>query len=625
MCHSSRFKVFIALLLIAVTMSMAAVSKSGKVRYRVGDAFIDKKAKGNWNMITLETKVQEKDMIRTELESQVIIAMPDGSVLSVDELSLVEFSKLLNEDGVQTIVADIRSGKVRFDAQKQTDAKSYLNFKTGTAVAAIRGTSGTIGVTSRGKPIASLSNGRLEINYGNKNFTVNGGETAVPSGDELVVLQLASSGNLEFLKELDKMSEDSTKTAEELTKSIMEMDSVYSQQKQALQDSLKCSFETLPDTVNEPMVSLKGTCPAGIQVEISSERKESNGQTLQFDQSWAPDAVGEKKFPVTCYVGKVSVDCGTLKTLYVKKIEEPTPVVIDTVKKQTFQVFTQSPVKICETGALTVEGTFDPTDTSATLIVKLGNKASSNLIPISAEGKFSYTISINDTERNWNHKQALVEYQGRDGRETRTIDLDIDKTCSAVNKGKPLVEFQGYDSLHCVANYYVKGATDDKVVVSSEMDGSLLKEVSFEKDGSSKIKLAAGIHKYKVLATDQAGNKGSMERSLGCYLKHRSTLNLGASYERLRVPPPPNRTKASFYKTMRFSIENVLNQNPQMIKRVVVKQGNNVVLRLVDNQITDLHYDVQVELKYGKRNDIRVEVLMKNGQVLKGTKTYEVR
>ena len=602
---------------------MAAVSKSGKVRYRVGDAFIDKKAKGNWNMITLETKVQEKDMIRTELESQVIIAMPDGSVLSVDELSLVEFSKLLNEDGVQTIVADIRSGKVRFDAQKQTDAKSYLNFKTGTAVAAIRGTSGTIGVTSRGKPIASLSNGRLEINYGNKNFTVNGGETAVPSGDELVVLSLASSGNLEFLKELDKMLEDSTKTAEELTKSIMEMDSVYNQQKQALQDSLKCSFETLPDTVNEPMVSLKGTCPAGIQVEISSERKESNGQTLQFDQSWAPDAVGEKKFPVTCYVGKVSVDCGTLKTLYMKKIEVPTPV--DSVKKQTFQVFTQSPVKICETGELTVEGTFDPADTSATLIVKLGNKVSSNLIPISAEGKFSYSISISDQNRNWNETKAIVVYRGQNGVETVALDLNVDKTCQEVNKIAPSIKIARYDSLKCFANYSITGASGDKLIIASEINGNPIKEEYVEQDGSHGFQLKSGIHEYIFIAKDQAGNTVQVKKNLGCYPRHRSTLNLGARNERLRVPPPPNGVKSTFHKTMRFSIENVPNQNPQMIKRVVVKQGNNVVLRLVDNQITDIHYDVQVELKYGQRNMVSVEVVMKNGQVLKGTKTYEVR
>lgn len=623
MCNSSRFKVFIALLLVAATMSMAAVSKSGKVRYRVGDAFIDKKAKGNWNMITLETKVQEKDMIRTELESQVIIAMPDGSVLSVDELSLVEFSKLLNEDGVQTIVADIRSGKVRFDAQKQTDAKSYLNFKTGTAVAAIRGTSGTIGVTSRGKPIASLSSGRLEINYGDKSFTVNGGETAVPTGDELVVLPLASSGNMDFLKEIDKMQEDSTKTAEELKQAILTKDSLYSQQKQTLQDSLKCSFESLPDTINEPKVSLKGTCPAGIQVEISSERKESNGQALQFDQSWAPDAVGEKKFPVTCYVGNISVDCGTLKTLYMKKIEVPAPV--DTVKKQTFQVFTQSPVKICETGALTVEGTFDPADTSATLIIKLGNKTSSNLIPISAEGKFSYSISISDQNRNWNETRAIVEYRGQNGLETVTLDLNVDKTCREVNKNIPSIKIESFDSLKCFANYSITGANGDKLIVASEIDGSPIKEEYVEQDGLRRFQLKSGIHEYIFIAKDQAGNTVQVKKNLGCYPRHRSTLNLGARNERLRVPPPPNGVKSTFHKTMRFSIENVPNQNPQMIKRVVVKQGNDVVLRLVDNQITDLRYNVQVELKYGQRNMVSVEVVMKNGQVLKGTKTYEVR
>ena len=199
MSFSSRFKFIAVALMLAVPFSYAAKNTSGKVRSVIGDVTTQKKSEGNWVPLRVGAKVKEKDVIRTLVESQAIVALPDGSTISVEENSLVEFSQLVSEDGVQTAMTDIKSGKIRFDVQKQASKESSFKFKTGTATAAIRGTDGVIGKTSGGAVIASLRNGRLEITVKGQKTELEGGQTVFSKDTSFVILDLASSGDLSFL------------------------------------------------------------------------------------------------------------------------------------------------------------------------------------------------------------------------------------------------------------------------------------------------------------------------------------------------------------------------------------------------------------------------------------------
>lgn len=625
MILSKALKSIALLLMVCVASSAAATSKSGKVRFVVGEVTIDKKSGGKWEALRLNAKVQEKDLVRTLVESQAIIALPDGSSISVEENSMVEFTQMVNEDGVQTAMTDIKSGKVRFDVQKQQGPNSSFQFKTGTAVAAIRGTSGTIGLTSKGKPIASLRNGRLELNLNGKVVGINGGQTAVPNeaGDDFLVLDLASSGDLNALKEIDALLSDTTKALDETKNAIMAMDSVYSAQQKTYQDSTKCNFEALPDTIHEPSVVIKGTCPASIDVEVVNERMPSTGDLLQFSQNWAPSSVGEKKFPVTCYVGKISFSCGYVSTYY-EPVKEEVPVADTTSATSKFSVTTKSPVKVCESGSVKIDGTFDPADTTATLYVKLGTYTSPNLVPLSANGNFTHTISISDQKGNWNEKQATVEFNGKNGSEKIVLDLDIDKTCASVNLKRPNISFLRSDSIRCDASIAITEISDDIVILSTNIDGSPVKETYFEKDSRSTFSLTTGIHEYTFTATDLAGNKAHLKKVLGCYPPNIAALSIGSFTERLRVPPPPKGVNKKFHKMMRFNLTNVPMRDVAQVKKVTVRQGDNILLLLQGSQITDLSFEIPVELVYGAKSKIDVEVIMKNGQILKASKNYEV-
>ena len=627
MSFSSSFKYIAVALMLTVPFSYAAKNTSGKVRSVIGDVTTQKKSEGNWVPLRVGAKVKEKDIIRTLVESQAIVALPDGSTISVEENSLVEFSQLVSEDGVQTAMTDIKSGKVRFDVQKQASKESSFKFKTGTATAAIRGTDGVIGMSSKGTPIASLRNGRLEINMSGKVVGINGGETAVPNGDDFLVLELSSSGDLDFLNEIDAMLSDTTMTLEKLKEAIQAKDNEYKAKQTAAKDSLKCNFETLPDTIYTPSIIIKGTCPAGVGVELSGERVESTGEMLQFTPNWAPSAVGEKKFPVVCYSGKVSFGCADLKTFY--KLP-PDTTAKDTVTQATnipFKVTTASPLKICETGAATIEGEFDPNDSAATLFVKLGSYTSPNLVPLSAGGKWTHTITISDQKGNWNEKYATVEFNGATGRSNVKVDLDIDKSCEAINLDRPVLLFQRTDSTRCEASVSISNIKDDIVILSTERDNTPLKETYFDKNSYSTLKLKSGLHEYTWIARDQAGNKTELKKKLGCYPNIQAGISVGKGQnERLRVPPPPKGVSRKFERSLTFSITGVPDQDPSHIKRIVVKKGGeNLMLLEGAQQITELRQEVRVELEYGKKTEIEIQVLLKNGKQINATKIYEVR
>ena len=613
------FAIFMVLLLAVPTL--AEKTSTGKVRSVLGDVSRQKVNKSNWTALRVGAKVEQSDKIRTEIESQAIINLPDGSTISVEENSLVVFEELIAKDGSQRLSADVQKGKIRFDVQKQKGTDSFFGFRTGTATAAVRGTAGVIGQTSRGKPIAALREGKLEISIGPNTVNINGGETAVPDGESFVVLQLASSGDLDFLNKIDSLLSDTTKSLDEIKKSILAMDSVYAANLKAAADTLGCSFESIPDTVNKPFVTIRGTCKPGIFVEIGAERIETTEETFQFTPAWDAETFGAKKFPVSCFVGKISLPCGYITTNYVKA-EKP----VAKVEKKEFKLKTQAPIKVCKTGAATIEGEFDESETDATLFIKLGNYTSPNLVPLSQGGKFSHTIAVSDRIGNWDATKATAEFHSKSEDKVETVALEIDKSCAKVNQENPIINFQRYDSTRCDASISLVNIKGDVVLLSMTTDGTPSKETSFDKDVFTTFKLQPGSHKYTFKAVDRAGNKAELTKTLGCFPNVNTAISIhGGNYELLRMPPPTKGTKTGITQNLHFKITNVPQQDPTQVKKITIKQNGKNVVQLQNKQINDLHFDIPVELVRDKKTIIKIEVVMKNGKILNASKTYEVR
>ena len=656
MSISGKIKVSIALLMVVGSSAMAAKSTSGKVVDKLGEAKVQKAAKvGDWADISVGNRIKEKDQIRTGIESQVAIALSDGSSITVQENSLVEFTTLEAENGIQTALTDVKTGKVKFDAQKQHSGGSF-KFKTATATAAIRGTDGFFGITPGQSSLISLGSGNaLFVSIDGVECEVKGGQSAFlrKGKKNCNVLDARSSGNRNFMKVLENLLDDESKTDEQVLSESAAADSVLQEEIEKAKEMMKCTFDPIDDTVTTNAITIKGGCNDGIKLSLAGTTIE-NASSFEYTTGWASTSVGAKKFSATCTMSldvpcpkvkkkgkvsqvckkEVSTECGMLTTFYrpadqdssAKDSTAEDSTQIDSSLAKPFEVTTASPVTVCEPGSVTIEGTFDQTDPNGTLFVKMDSYKSRNLVPLSANGEFSHTITINDILRNWNATEVTVEYQGRSGNFSKKVKLNVDKTCKQVNQLRPSITFVSSDSVRCLASFSLIGANDDLVLLSREVDGGSAKENTYNKNSIYISSLNTGVHDYTIKVEDQAGNKSTLKKTLGCYPISIARIEFAnGNVEPLRPPPqPPHLSDATLHKIMRFRITGVPQQDPIQIKHIKVVQENSTLLDITNNQIDRLDYDVPVNLSRGSTSVIKVYVEMKNGRKISAPKTYKV-
>ena len=601
---------------------------TSKVRSALGDVSRQKKNQNNWGILRVGSKVYESDKLKTGEESEIVLGLPDGSLITVAEKSEIIVSVLFEKNSQQTSIG-ISSGKIGFVAQKQKNKDASFSFKTGTAVAAIRGTEGVISDESS---IFSLSSGKLEISSGANTYAINGGETSINNDEgKSVVIQLASSGNLDFISELETILADSTTNFETRLAQIKQADSLFQKKLKQVQNMISCSFESFPDSTYLPKLSLKGKC--ALKEEYRAEHQISSLEifgeqvfpaedgTFSKDIEFEPDAFGEKQFKVFCVVDdSLSIYAQSFKTLYLQMPEKPKEI-------SSFILQTEKSVNICKK-PLEIEGSYTTEDKNATLTVQIGNVLKSeNLIRLSDGQKHSFIYKTNLTDVNnlWNETKALVIFNAKDYAETKEITLNVDKTCREVNQIKPALRFNSYDSLKCKVNLYASNLESDAAIFKIYKDGSEQKEDAILKNSYLNTSLAKGIHEYEFELMDQAENKSVVKKTLGCFpQKNFSLLLFGNTYEKLRVPPPPNGMVDKITKTLDFKIKTVEN-DPSYIHSVVVKQNGKEILREVKDQIQSLDFSLPVELKRNFKNQFDIQVIHKNGIKKSAKKIYEVR
>lgn len=625
MPFSRIFRFLCFFLAISVANSLAATS-FGKVRSVIGDVELRNTKFPDGTKPRIGNKIHEGDLIRTMLESEITIGLPDGSAIAIEEKSIVSVAELVSEDGKNISTTDIKEGKIRFDVQKQSSKESSIKFKTGTAVAAIRGTEGMIGTTSGGKLVATLLNGQLEIMMNGKSTTINGGQTAIPNGDEMIVLDLSNSGSSNLYKIIEQILNDTTLTIDSLNKLIIEKNLELDNAVKIAKEMLKCDFPALPDQVSDTAVTIKGKCEAADSVEISGEKHEAKGNEMEFTPNWAIDAIGNKKFSITCQVGPLHIPCGQLSTNYIG-----IPNVDSTAMKneQLLTIFTDSPILVSNPAVAIVEGTFSTKDSSATLYVKMGTYSSPNLVPTSVNGQFTHIIDISERKHNWNEKQIIVEYSSKTlGSKTMVLDVDVDKTSKFTNTVAPTLAIRAKDSLKCYIKLDLDDIYEDEVIYSYTIDNETANvSARYKEKAIIQQKLVNGVHKYTFNVTDMAGNSSRITKELGCFppRKHTIVFDGGSGQQNIRVPSPPQGYSSNvIFKKISFKITNIPDNDPRYIKLITIShKGKKVTLRPSDFQSNI--FDYQLELQHGTTTNVTVQVIMKNGSVLTATKSYKVQ
>lgn len=257
-----RLAVVVALL-PAMAFSAPAV---GKVRNAVGSVDRIKLKQNEWSALKVGANVFQSDRIRTGVESEVNIGLPDGSSISIAENAEVEMANLLepnNEGGFETRL-DIKKGHLNFAVPKLLKDKSKFIFKTGTATASIRGTEGYVG--GEGVFFAGLKTGKLEItpNGRNQSVSIVAGETTIGT-DSLVVLKLASSGDARFAKKIEKILADKSKNVLELVPEVQKADSVYQEELKA--EALEAAKSLPENGFSISTSSPVEVCDQGLMIE----------------------------------------------------------------------------------------------------------------------------------------------------------------------------------------------------------------------------------------------------------------------------------------------------------------------------------------------------------------------
>lgn len=318
MVGMKNFKILTVMMALLVPMAMAAnAPKSGKVRLVIGDVKYQKLGKAKWTPLRVDGKVQEKDVIKTEAESTVSIAFPDGSVVAVAENSEVEFSQLVYNDGSQISTMDVKKGQLRFDVQKQKGDNNSFKFKTGTGICAIRGTDGVVGLTSNGQILGSLNSGAMDMEQGGTVVNVKPKQFVIMRENKTPIIgEAANAGDMDFMKQVALLAEDTTKSADEIIASAKEIDKKIDSSKEGLKDGYSCRFDGWPVTVDTNVVVFSAMCTPGMSVTIGAETLKSTGEKLTFSPDWEATSYGDKKFVVTCTANNKTFECGRLTTTY---------------------------------------------------------------------------------------------------------------------------------------------------------------------------------------------------------------------------------------------------------------------------------------------------------------------
>ncbi|MCQ2105336.1 MAG: FecR family protein [Fibrobacter sp.] len=255
-----------AMIALSIAPAMALAAQSvGKVRSTLGSVERLKFKQGEWAALSVNAKVYQYDRVKTGVESEVIFNFVDGSTISIAENTEVELVNVLtpNDNGGYETELNIKKGHLNFAVPKLQNKKSNFKFKTGTATASIRGTEGYVG--GEGVFFAGLKSGKLEIvpNGSSESVSIVAGETTFGL-DSLVVVKLASSGDVRFAKRLEKILKEK-KPVSELVADVQKADSVY--QKDLKDEAEKAAASVSANGFNLSTPSAVEVCGQGLNIE----------------------------------------------------------------------------------------------------------------------------------------------------------------------------------------------------------------------------------------------------------------------------------------------------------------------------------------------------------------------
>lgn len=289
-----------------------------KVRKVLGETDLQRKNTEKWSKLRFGQTVAEKDRIRTGAESEAVMAINDGSSLWITELSDVVLDAEIFDSLNHQVSVRVNNGAVLFDVQKQPTGRT-VNFTTGVATAAIRGTAGFV-ASVNGQMVTSLKQGLVSVNSiaGNTGEVVQNQTLIVGKNGVIKNLNLKSSGTKALSIELANVNIwGMGPESEEFEKALTDFDNDYEKRREEFAKKVNFRANPLPDTLMLPSVTLQARVNPGIVVTVMGESDTvPESGIYQRTVEWADDSYGPKRFSVTCSEGDIEIECFTWKSNY---------------------------------------------------------------------------------------------------------------------------------------------------------------------------------------------------------------------------------------------------------------------------------------------------------------------
>ncbi len=663
-------------------------SQSGQrcfIKSMIGDVKVQRSKSPKWIKARPNMPLKVNDAVRTFVESEAVIQFPDGGNISLKENTTLELSALSKEkSGAKKTGLKILSGDLMANVKKLTHKGSKFEFETPTAVAAIRGTRVGFNVKKE-KTDIKVYEGRVYVvpKGARKGAELKSNEmTTVVKGQKKVTVKVMQAAENEETSSGDttRQTDDTTSSVTDTTEDVkltikilspengqvflpdaqvavagkvipsdavvrvrgntvpvkpngefkvviqgprepgqynVEIEASYKAQSTAATRFfiIKEMPTDLVLTVNEPnnnqvfnkpLIKVSGFVTPGAELTI-------NGMAVVVP----PNGNFSKEVPIPDEEGEIVLE---IEASLKEKTKMETRTVMYKIAEGDVVISVQMPLDkqlVCD-NRLQVRGVVQPATINEISV-------SGTAIPV-RNGSFADMIQLPDEPG-----MHEVEFEVVMGSVTKSVRrmVNFDPVSEKCNTEIPIIQPSSLPlntKTGRIAFTVYDKTPNDEITFYTSREGSKDSETGAP-GARFFLELEEGKHKYEVWAEDLAGNKSQKVVGEVSYLVKDIMIRLNnpsGTYKLLHIPPsnPEGSFRPEF--TVEFSVENLPDDDPTLLRKVQVLNRATGELKYTSNFTNDIDFDFDIELKRG-RNTIEILVRDINDRDIRKEVVIEVR
>jgi len=359
--------------------------------------------------------------------------------------------------------------------------------------------------------------------------------------------------------------------------------------------------------ITKPLIRVSGIVTPGAEVVIS-------GMSVPV----ASNGTFSKDIPIPDEEGQIAVE---IEATYNQQTKSETRTVTYKAPEEEIVILVQLPVDnqvVCDK-RLAVKGMVRPVSMTEITI----NGAT---VPVRS-GLFSDFVIIADDQGD-----QEIEFEVTKDARSKTVKkiVKFDPGGQFCNKDVPTIQpgyLPPFSKIQRLAFIVYDKTLQDEITLFTETDG--MKEQFTGAPGTSfYLELEEGVHTYTVYAKDLAGNLSAKVGGIVKYLVREPMIRLqnpSGAYHLLHIPPsnPGGTFRPEF--TVEFTVENLPDDNPKLLKEIRVVNKTSGDSESMKNFTTYIDFDFDIELKLKTRNMITIEVRDVNDRIMTKDIVIEVR